>query len=261
MRLVLTCNIGNLSYATYTIPFMQRYARRMEADFLELTTRANPGSYGRTPTWAKMEAIRFLASQSRYTSLLIVDADVLIMPQCSDIFQHSQGLTSVVQDMGIPQVDDRFHRRCLELFNQAPMSGPYFNSGVLVIPLDTARRCSTLFKGPYPDEWPSDQDSLNWWLSRHEKLTWLPQSFNWLAPQFTDESLQQHMVHFVGDYKSLIPDFVTRVGCAHQPETWRPKAELNSSSHTNPRIVTPSFGTSASAEFLFHPPLDEASSV
>ena len=208
MRLVATINFGSVWYAEQTVPFMRRYAQRIGADFLEITRFANPAVFGPNPIWAKIEAIQFLASQSRYRSMLLLDADILILPTCPDIFQQDVGNIAIVQDMGIPNVDDRFRQWCRHYFDATPANGPYFNSGVLVINKQAAVRCASILKGPYPNGWAAEQHYLNLMLPRHEQLTWLPHSFNWLAPQFRDGSLKQNLVHFVGDHKKLLPDFV-----------------------------------------------------
>jgi hypothetical protein len=65
--------------------------------------------------------------------------------------------------------------------------------------------------GPYPDESFYDQDFLNLRIPQHQTLHWLPEEFNWMAPQFKEASLKQQIIHFAGHLKSLLPWYVEQL--------------------------------------------------
>jgi len=211
MRLVATYTFGDVWYAACTVPFMRRYAERVAADFIEFKRFPNQHRYGPNHSWFHVEAIKILAGQSYYQTMLLLDADQLVMPGCPDLFALSENMIAVVQDMGIPEVDDRFRDWCRKHYGEEPLPGPYFNAGMLVVPLEAARRLTSYLGGPYPNDRFHDQDFLNLRLQKREELVWLPHELNWLAPQFLDASLEKHIVHFVGGHKDLLPSLVKRI--------------------------------------------------
>ena len=210
MRLVATFNFGDLWYADYTVPFMRRYAERIGADFLELKRFPDQQLYGLVHAWFHVEAIRILAAQSYYKTMLLLDADQVVMPGCPDVFALSGGKIAVVQDMGIPEVNDRFRDWCRSHYDEEPLPGPYFNAGMLVVPLEAARRLTSRLGGPCPSGLLADQHFLNLRIRKHEEIVWLPHELNWLAPQFVEASLRKH-VHFVTGHRDLLASFVKRI--------------------------------------------------
>jgi lipopolysaccharide biosynthesis glycosyltransferase len=212
MRLIATYNIGNLPYAEYTVPFMRRYAEKVGADFVEHRDFPGRPAFGSAAHWFSIQAIKAFAVQEVYEQLLLVDADVLILPRCRDLFEIAPDRIGVVQDMGVPMVAEGFRRWCREHYDELPVEGKYFNAGLLVIPRAAALRLLSHLTGPYPEGTFRDQNYLNLKLSKRELLAWLPQEFNWLAPQFKEASLKQQMVHFVGEWKKLLPWYSERLG-------------------------------------------------
>lgn len=211
MKLVATYNLGSTWYAEHTIPHMRRYANAVGADFKEFRCFPNQAEFGSSASWFHLEAIRYLAGQSRYDWMLLLDADALVLPSCPDVFALAEGNVAVVQDMGIPWIDKSFQDWCADHYGSRPALGKYFNAGVLVVPRDAAIRISTEFRGPFVDEWPHDQHYLNWLLPERVSLTWLPVAFNWMAPQHRDDSWKQHIIHFSGVHKDLIPEYARAI--------------------------------------------------
>ena len=74
MNLVATYNFGDVWYADYTVPFMRRYAERAGADFLEFKCFPNRHLYGPVHSWFHVEAIKILAGQGYYQTMLLLDA-------------------------------------------------------------------------------------------------------------------------------------------------------------------------------------------
>jgi lipopolysaccharide biosynthesis glycosyltransferase len=216
VNLVATINVGDVWYADYTVPHMRAYAARVNADFLEFRCFERRAEFGRFEAWLKLEAMRFLAAQSRYCAMLLLDADQLIMPSCPDLFEGADERMAVVQDMGMPEVDDRFRNWCERNHGFTPHPGPYFNVGMLYIPAAAARVWIGNLRGPFVDDGYPEQDYLNLIAQRHGlALRWLPCAYNWLAPQQVENSIRQHMVHFVGTYKQLLPAFLHRLFAHH----------------------------------------------
>lgn len=215
MRLVATYNIGNLPYAEHTVPFMRRYAEKVGADFVEHTQFPGCPAFGAAPTWLSILTIKAFAVQEVYDQLLLVDADMLILPRCRDLFEMAGDRIGVVQDMGIPRITECFRRWCREFFGESPTEGRYFNGGLLVIPRAAALRLLSVLTGPYPDGPLKDQHYLNLKLSKREPLAWLPPEVNWLTihdtPDRIDTALTMEAVHFVGGTKDLIPEVVGKL--------------------------------------------------
>lgn len=211
MNLVATFNVGSQWYAEYTIPYMRRYAARVGAEFLEFRSFEGARPYGRVPAWLRLEALRRFAERLPHDKLLLLDADVLVLPGCPDLFPQVGRRVVAVQDMGMPAASERYADWCVRLLAERPNHARYFNAGVLALSKATAIRLLPLLDGPYPDEPYFEQDYLNLRIQNRIGVDFLPVEYNWLAPQFTDSAIEQRMVHFVGEYKSMLPAFVSRV--------------------------------------------------
>jgi hypothetical protein len=207
MNLVATYNFGEVPYARHTVPYMQAYAARCGADFFEHRAFSQQHLYPPGAGWFKLEAIRQFARQDRHTTLLLLDADQLVMPSCPDLFAMTGDRIRAVVDMGIPEGGD-FAVWCQNALHEPAVVGLYFNSGMLLIPLTAARRLAPFLSGPYTQHALFEQHFLNQRVRQRESIDWLPNDFNWLAPQFQEASLQKQVVHFVGSHKNLLDQFV-----------------------------------------------------
>ena len=207
MNLVATYNFGDVPYARHTVPYMQAYAQRCGADFIVHREFPQHHLYPPGAGWFKLEAIRQFASQDRHDKLLLLDADQLVMPSCPDLFAMTGDNIRAVVDMGIPEGDDlaAWCDRCL---HEEAVVGPYFNSGMMVIPLTAARRIAPFLSGPYAQHKLMEQHFLNQRVRQQETIDWLSNDFNWIAPQFHEASLQKQIVHFAGHHKGLLDQFV-----------------------------------------------------
>ena len=207
MNLVATFNFGDVPYARHTVPYMRAYAKRCGADFIEHREFPRRDLYPPGASWFHLDAIRDFAQQDHYKTLLLLDADQLVMPSCPNLFVMTGDRIRAVVDMGMPDGDD-FSGWCLEELKEAAIVGPYFNAGLLVVPLAAARRIAPFLCGPYPQHRLKEQHFLNQRVRQHESIDWLSKDFNWLAPQLRDAALQQHIVHFVGPHKGLLDQFI-----------------------------------------------------
>ena len=207
MNLVATYNFGEVPYARHTVPYMQAYAARCGADFVQHREFPQQHLYPPGAGWFKLEAIRQFAQQDRHATLLLLDADQLVMPSCPDLFAMTGNNIRAVVDMGIPEGGD-FAAWCDQALHETAVVGPYFNTGMLLIPLSAARRIAPFLSGPYAQHKLFEQHFVNQRVRQRETIDWLPNDFNWLAPQFQSASLQKQIVHFAGHHKKLLDQFV-----------------------------------------------------
>jgi hypothetical protein len=215
-RLICTFNIGNLAYGQLTIPWMRKYASRIGADFRALT-QLNDAQHNCRPWWARLRIIKDFAIQEVWDALMLVDLDLLILPNCEDIFDLVDQDIGVVQDLGTPRADVPYLHWCRHYFEEDAAADRYFNAGMLVIRRAAARRLANVLHGPYPDELFRDNHYLNLKLVKREKLTWLPLEYNWSAPQHRCDLDNLRIIHFVGNTKVLIDESIQRIQ-AHWPD-------------------------------------------
>ncbi|MHB8863668.1 MAG: glycosyltransferase family protein, partial [Pirellulaceae bacterium] len=167
VNLVATINVGNVWYAEHTVPYMRAYAARVNADFLEFRCFENRGEFPAYEGWLKLEALSFLAEHSRYGAMLMLDADQLVMPSCPNLFEEMDDRMAVVQDMGMPENDDRFRLWCERNHGWTPDGNTYFNAGMLCVPLVTAQQCVRCCRESFVDDLYQEQDYLNFVAQRH----------------------------------------------------------------------------------------------
>ena len=221
MNLVATFNFGDVPYARQTVPYMQAYATRCGADFVEHRKFPQSHQYPPGASWFHADAIREFANQDRYTKLLLLDADQLVMPTCPDLFAMTGNRIRAVVDMGMPE-GDNLAVWCDRILHETAVVGPYFNAGMLLVPLAAARRIAPCLSGPYPQDvtqqfFNNEQHFLNQRVRQREVIDWLPNDFNWLAPQFQDAAFQKQIIHFVGPHKGLLDGFLHVLESQYRP--------------------------------------------
>jgi alpha-N-acetylglucosamine transferase len=133
-RVVFTVAIGReaVRIAKVSLPYMRRYARRIDAAFFVLSKPLLRGSP--TPHWEKFLAGSLLEG---YDRLVYLDVDILVRERCPDIFSHVPADTLGLYNEG--RVMDRADslREALHLYRRPRFSGwdgSYFNTGVMVVP-------------------------------------------------------------------------------------------------------------------------------
>ncbi len=210
-RLIATFVIGKLDWAEPMIPFMRAYASRTGADFLEVKWFPEQGiDYPNKATWVVVEFLKDFIRQDRYDEVLLLDADVLVLPSCPNLFEKPGDLLCA-PDQAWPVRDERFWQWLDRHFPGNPfhgVSGPYFNSGVLLIRKEAALWLN--LEGPYPVDHPTDQNFLNLRsLEARLDVRWLGYEFN--QRDFSDPQKairENHILHFVGKAKDRIPDIL-----------------------------------------------------
>jgi hypothetical protein len=132
---VITLAIGWQGYWRWTHRVMARYADRIGADFIRITEekRRVPGPLG-----YRLEKFQILDYLNQYERVIFLDGDIVIRPDCPDLF----ALTPTAE-LGA-MCEGRFYRRDLVFAEAALFYGielpvdpsEWFNSGVMVISQD-----------------------------------------------------------------------------------------------------------------------------
>ncbi len=178
---------------------------RVGADYQLHTQRST--QEGKRPEWQKLAVWQAFAAQDHYRKLLWLDADALPMPSLEDVFERDGFWAE--PDQGIMQIDERFNA-FLSRLGDPPASGPYYNSGVFLVDLATARTMAPWMKVPPFEERFYDQNVLNRALLRtgvQAQRFSENARYNWMAPQFPDAARQCKIIHFSGDAKGLVGQF------------------------------------------------------
>lgn len=213
MRLIATCVIGNLHWAHKSVESMREYASKSGADFLEVKWfHDRDNKYNGNVYYVLVDLLRRLRDQNYYTEILALDCDTLIMNDCPNMFDIPGDLVAA-PDQPWPVKDARYKAWVARNFPTSTENDieldvlPYFNSGVLLFRLEALRRMN--LEGPYPDDYPPDQDYLN--MRAGEAGI----SINWLTNQFNQRNLSDrqwaikynHILHFIGPQKTRLIEF------------------------------------------------------
>jgi len=121
-------SIDRIDYSQYTLPILKKYAKKWEAEFMNLYT-----SYGRVP----YHHMRFHELLNEYDRIVYIDSDVIINKICPNIFEtvpyDTVGL--VFEDKGSRLKNRRAqiaHIKNIFGGNENWISG-YFNAGMFII--------------------------------------------------------------------------------------------------------------------------------
>lgn len=129
---LVTINIGKrfAEMGELTIPFMKKYADKIEADFVTIDKIKQTHQSQYSAYWAKFQLYEFFRC---YDRILFLDLDVLIYPHCPDVFQvvPQEKIGVLLEtDYGIDQTEE-----ILDIQARVKDIGwrnDYFNVGVMV---------------------------------------------------------------------------------------------------------------------------------
>jgi len=134
---VVTLSIGRKSRAIgkLTHPFMQRYADKIRSDFIVIDRHMVASRQ------AKFEKLQIYDLLGRYDRILYLDTDILVMPDCPDIFRmvpvkkFGAFFDSEVKDndADIPAWRDEEIKYFQRKYGDINWRLVYFNTGVMVI--------------------------------------------------------------------------------------------------------------------------------
>lgn len=193
-----------------TLPTMQAYADRIDADLIVLRTQAFPQYQ---LYWEKFQIARLFG---KYARVLWLDADIVVRPTAPSIFDQAPADTFGAFDEG-KYFNDRFK----ELEKDGPFYGimsqrpvvergfSYFNAGVML----TSRIHQELFTLPLHGKRDamSEQTYTNIMLS-HRGLKFHDLGIQWNglhSLRRADDRKDLHIIHYAGWPK--VPGWVDRV--------------------------------------------------
>jgi hypothetical protein len=203
MRLLTTFVIGRLPWFEHLLPSFRRYASSSGADFQEVKWFPEMGTeFHGNPNWSCVAFLKRFARQDYYS-------DVLFLPSCPNLFDFPGDLVCV-PDAAWPLKDDRYWSWVERNYPQScelKAEGSYFNAGVLLFRLDAVRKMN--LEGPYPDDYPNDQDYLNMRVGEAKlDITWIGPEYNQRQVWDRHSALvNNHVLHFVGRSKDQVPAY------------------------------------------------------
>lgn len=214
-RLVATSVVGDLPFARETVPRIRKYAREIGADFRLVTRFENRDQYHGSAYYLAVDLLRRFSRQTEYEELLLLDADVLIGREVPDVFPDLHGAEIAWAADNCHETQDSHFKEWLEK-NEFSMElhtpgGTYYNSGVILISLEGARKLD--FSGPYPVCPWYDQDFLNLRICQAGlEVKQLDRSWNfWPEGQIYQDLAGGRFLHLVGPRKSLVSRYAARL--------------------------------------------------
>ncbi len=196
-KAVITCAIGaeHAELLDRTRPFMRAYARKCGADYIEFND-------DHRPDWPMANKYRMASFAWHYDQSLMVDCDVLILPDAPDIFAAAADAPIAARDEKPDyRPTDWYQAECPAFYDsQAVAFEPTrcINAGVMVFRADAVHLYHEPPK-PYPKYWCAEQFWL-WYQTRDVPVHWLDDRFNWAAIRvdFYDGLHEAWFVHLNG---------------------------------------------------------------
>lgn len=161
---VITLAIGRVGYWRWTHPVMRRYADRIGADFIKISHQQQAHADRLGYRLEKFQIYDYLA---RYERVIFLDGDILLRPDCPDLFSLTPP-----DKLGV-MCEGKFYRRDVVFAEAAqfygidrPMaSSEWFNTGVMVI----SRSHRPMFVAPaaikpFASYLPDGSVSANIWM-------------------------------------------------------------------------------------------------
>jgi len=142
MNALVTLTIGNDSMWDYTLSSMRSTCERHGWAFEAITTRKVNMARFEAPTWnVSFEKFQVCDYLDRYDRVLLIDADVMMSPECPDIFDAvpEDAIGAVFEDVGSRmknrqgQIDMIKAHRFRGALGMDEWNTGYMNSGVMVL--------------------------------------------------------------------------------------------------------------------------------
>lgn len=217
----MACGAVSRRYAEFTVPLMQEYAQKCDADFhCVYQKKLLPGNLS-------IGYQKFLYSgffDIGYSRILHIDADAVVKANCPNLFDvvpadtfaavnelPYQCLETECPPIGrLEDIEQNFTHlyRALHGFTSPFCSGCYFNAGIMLLAKRHARHLSL------PEHCPfffKEQALLNCIISSHkEEILLLPPKFNFMK-LMEDGGLNKseaHIIHYAGSWGGLSADQV-----------------------------------------------------
>lgn len=208
-NLVLTISIGDFhqNLSNYTLPSIKKYAKKIGADFLNITEK-DPNYI--TQKWNKFHIHELL---NKYKRILYLDIDLIVREDTPNLFD-------VVPDNKLGMFNEGRYAARLDYLEQAstyygePLKkwdGKFYNSGVMVI----SRMHKQIFKMPKGIDFvETDQPYINLRILNDKiEMKDLDYKFNRMdiLDKFTGISrLDSYIVHYAGAPKEILLDVLMK---------------------------------------------------
>jgi hypothetical protein len=205
-RALVTLALGDPPEGRWSLPLMERYARRHRLELIVLRQRVvRRGPWWRPRQRACLEKLQLWGLLERHERALYCDLDVLISPRAPDLFALSPpDELGVVQDNVGPEAWKRAEEMERAQWRLGPLpgwDGRYFNGGVIL----ASRAHRALFDPAQPlpgGRWP-EQTALNHRaVALGLRRRFLPAECNLTAmrPEFHDEACRRRawLIHYAG---------------------------------------------------------------
>jgi len=208
-NLVFTISIGDYyqEISKYTLPFLENYAKKIGADFLNITEH-NPDYI--TQKWNKFHINKLL---NDYKRIIYLDIDMIIRDDCPNLFE-------IVPENKLGMFNEGRYSSRYEYLEQAgkyygedlkKWNGKFYNSGVMVI----SRRHSQIFKLPKGIDFvETDQPYINLRILNDGvdmfDLDWKFNRMDILDKFCGISRLDSYIVHYAGAPKNMIFDVMSR---------------------------------------------------
>lgn len=206
-NLVLTISIGNYyeKISEYTLPFIKRYAEKINADFININKF---DSQYITQKWNKFHIHELL---NKYKRILYLDIDMIIREDCPNLFEivPENKLGMFNEGKYVPRFE--FLEQASEYYKEPlkKWNGKFYNSGVMVI----SRIHKPIFKLPRGIDFvETDQPYINLRIL-NDKVEMFDLDFKFNRMDILDKHcginrLDSYIVHYAGAPQNLIFDVI-----------------------------------------------------
>ena len=224
-RAVVTLAIGRMGFWRWTHRIMQRYGRRLGADFIRIDRHLRRHDHTLGYRLEKLQIYELLGT---YDRILFLDGDIVIRPDCPDLFAQTPRHTLGVSCEGRWYAREAVFRMAADFYGVAGNvdAAEWFNTGMMVV----SREQRELFAWPervkgFPTQRPDGTLTEYEWMDmpllncRRLKLgipvTDLGLACNYLGsmsrqPFRPFEPEEAFLYHGSGDGKALISRLVKR---------------------------------------------------
>jgi len=206
-NLVFTISIGNYykKISTSTLPFLKKYAEKIDADFLNITEHNNEYI---TQKWNKFYIHELL---NKYKRILYLDIDMIIREDCPNLFDIVPSNRLGMFNEGSYSKRYEFYEQACEYYGE-PMkkwAGKFYNSGVMVI----SRIHKQIFALPKGIDFvETDQPYINMRII-NDKVEMFDLHYDFNRMDILDSvcgisRLNSYIVHYAGAPQEMIFDVI-----------------------------------------------------
>lgn len=208
-NLVLTISIGDYykKISKYTLPFLEKYADKIGADFLNITEHNKDYI---TQKWNKFYIYELL---NKYQRIIYLDIDIIIREDCPNLFDVVPENRLGMFNEGRYSSRYEFYEQACEYYKepQKKWEGKFYNSGVMVI----SRRHKQIFKMPRGIDFvETDQPYINMRII-NDKVEMHDLHYDYNRMDILDKfcgisRLNSYIVHYAGAPKDIIFDVMKK---------------------------------------------------